>query len=78
MAYYTQTHSASGSLIERALAATAHMFETAARRYAKYRVYRITLTELAALSDRELNDLGLSRSMIRGLALEAAEKFAEA
>ncbi|MCV3272678.1 DUF1127 domain-containing protein [Roseobacter sp. WL0113] len=54
------------------------MFETAARRYAKYRVYRITLTELAALSDRELNDLGLSRSMIRGLALEAAEKFAEA
>lgn len=76
MAYYTQTHSARHSLIERALAATAQMFDAAAQRYAKHRVYRETYSELAALGDRELNDLGLSRSMIRGLALEAAEKFA--
>ncbi len=76
MAYYTQSHAASGSLIERALAATATLFDTAAQRYAKHRVYRETYAELAALGDRELNDLGLSRSMIRGLALDAAEKFA--
>ncbi|WP_299863077.1 DUF1127 domain-containing protein [uncultured Roseobacter sp.] len=76
MAYYTQANSASTSLIERALAATANLLQAAAQRYATYRVYRETYNELAQLSDRDLNDLGLSRSMIRGLALEAAEKYA--
>ncbi|WP_299670718.1 DUF1127 domain-containing protein [uncultured Roseobacter sp.] len=76
MAYYTQTHTASGSLIERALVATANLLNAAKARYAKHRVYRQTYTELAALGERELNDLGLSRSMIRGIALEAAENFA--
>jgi uncharacterized protein YjiS (DUF1127 family) len=37
-----------------------------------YRVYRQTLTELQALSTRELNDLGLNPSMLRTIALEAA------
>lgn len=36
------------------------------------RVYRITVRELNSLSDRELADLGLARSQIRGIALEAA------
>lgn len=76
MAYYTQTHSAPVSLIERALAATANLLQAAAHRHARHRVYRETYNELAALGDRELNDLGLSRSMIRGLAKEAADKFA--
>lgn len=76
MAYYTQTNAASVSLIERALAATANLLQATAQRYAKYRVYRQTYGELAQLGDRELNDLGLSRSMIRGIALEAAEKHA--
>lgn len=40
--------------------------------YAKWRVYRKTVTELAALSDRDLADLGLSRSMISTIAHEAA------
>ena len=40
--------------------------------YAKWRVYRRTLNELYTLSDRDLSDLGLSRSAIRGIALEAA------
>ena len=40
--------------------------------YAKWRTYRRTLEELSALSNRDLNDLGLSRSMIREVALEAA------
>jgi uncharacterized protein YjiS (DUF1127 family) len=35
-------------------------------------VYRQTLSELQALSERELNDLGLNRSMLRSIALEAA------
>lgn len=37
-------------------------------------VYRQTLRELEALSDRDLSDLGLSRSMIRRVAYEAAYK----
>ncbi len=43
-----------------------------ADRYAKYSVYRTTLTELAGLSDRDLNDLGINRSMIKGIAQDAA------
>ncbi|MEM1431165.1 MAG: DUF1127 domain-containing protein [Pseudomonadota bacterium] len=42
------------------------------RRLYRYRIYRATLHELNALSDRELSDLGLRRGMIRGLAKEAA------
>jgi uncharacterized protein YjiS (DUF1127 family) len=38
------------------------------------RIYRTTLTELRALSDRDLADLGLHRSMIKRIALEAANK----
>jgi uncharacterized protein YjiS (DUF1127 family) len=37
-----------------------------------HRVYRETLTELQALSTRELADLGLNVSMLRSIALEAA------
>lgn len=40
--------------------------------YAKWRVYRNTVAELAALSNRDLADLGLSRSMISTIAHEAA------
>ncbi|MBO9398261.1 DUF1127 domain-containing protein [Shimia sp. R9_1] len=44
-----------------------------AERLRQYRVYRETYNELSALSDRELNDLGLSRSMIRRLAIDASQ-----
>lgn len=40
--------------------------------YARRRLYSRTLAELRALSDRDLADLGIHRSMIRRLALEAA------
>lgn len=43
-----------------------------ATRYAQYRVYRTTLNELADLTDRDLADLGIARSMIKGIAIEAA------
>jgi len=36
------------------------------------RVYRQTVTELNALSDRDLSDLGLHRSMIAAVAKDAA------
>ena len=36
------------------------------------RVYRTTVNELSALSDRDLSDLGESRASIRRLALDAA------
>ncbi|SDX42884.1 DUF1127 domain-containing protein [Roseicitreum antarcticum] len=40
--------------------------------YARRRVYQQTYSELSALTSRELNDLGIARSMIRRLAMEAA------
>ena len=36
------------------------------------KVYRTTLAELQALDNRDLADLGISRSMIRAIAHEAA------
>jgi len=40
-------------------------------RAANYRVYTRTLKELGDLSDRELNDLGVSRTTIKAVAYEA-------
>lgn len=36
--------------------------------YKKWRAYRRTVDELSALSTRELNDLGISRSDIKSVA----------
>ena len=36
------------------------------------KVFRTTMTELQALDNRDLADLGISRSMIRSIAHEAA------
>lgn len=41
-------------------------------RIARHRLYRRTLDELESLSDRELADLGLHHSMLRGIAYRAA------
>lgn len=40
----------------------------------KYRLYRTTLSELRSLSDREMNDLGLNRTMLTSVAYEAVYK----
>ncbi|WP_353393823.1 DUF1127 domain-containing protein [Ruegeria sp. HU-ET01832] len=53
----------------------ASLIEAAKTRYARYRIYRLTVNELSDLSNRELADLGLHRSMIRRLALQAAEEY---
>ncbi len=68
MAYATEIHAINGDITHR-IAAT---FKSAAQRFANYRVYRKTVSELSALSARDLDDLGLSRSMIKRTALEAA------
>jgi len=38
----------------------------------RYRVYRTTVSELSSLTERELNDLGISRAEVRGIAYKAA------
>ncbi|MFK7879079.1 DUF1127 domain-containing protein [Roseobacter sp.] len=75
MAYYTETKYSSASLIERALLQSASLLQDTSARYARYRVFRQTYSELAQLTDRDLADLGISRSMIRSLAMEAAENY---
>ncbi len=51
------------------------LIETAKTRFARYRLYRQTVNELSALSNRELADLGMHRSMIRRIALQATEDY---
>lgn len=68
MAYSTATRGAHSGLADRVAA-----FFTALRdSRQRYRMYRQTVNELSALSDRDLHDLGLHRSSIDGVALEAA------
>mgnify|MGYP001295612605 CR=1 FL=1 len=38
----------------------------------RYKVYRQTVRELNALTDRDLSDLGINRSMIDSISIEAA------
>ena len=44
-----------------------------AARRAQNKVYRQTVNELRMLSDRDLSDLGIHRSMISAIAHEAAK-----
>lgn len=48
------------------------ILERIAEKRARNKVYRETLNELRALSDRDLSDLGLSRASIHSVAWEAA------
>ena len=58
------------SFLQRAADLRADLLE----RFAQYRLYRATLSELASLSDRDLADLGLHRAMIDDVAREASYK----
>ena len=68
MAFATEIHALNGDITHRIAAA----FKSVAARYASYRVYRNTVSELSALSDRDLADLGLCHSNINQIAHEAA------
>lgn len=46
-------------------------FATLWARFQQYRLYRQTVSELRSLPNRDLADLGLSRSVIRATAYEA-------
>lgn len=48
-------------------------FDDAREARKQRKVYRRTYEELNALSNRELQDLGMSRSQLRSVALEAAK-----
>jgi len=50
------------------------MIDRFVQRRARYTAYRTTLSELNALSDRELSDLGLNRSMLHSVARESAQQ----
>lgn len=40
--------------------------------FGRYKIYRATVNELDSLSNRELADIGMNRSMIKSVATEAA------
>ncbi len=46
--------------------------EDLTKRLDRYRLYRTTLAELATLSDRECDDLGIDRYSLREVARQAA------
>ena len=46
-------------------------FANLAGKLAQYRAYQTTMTELNAMSDRELVDLDISRDQIRSIAYKA-------
>ncbi|GGH30178.1 protein of unknown function [Cribrihabitans marinus] len=50
----------------------ATLLDNLVTRFTQYRLYRQTVNELSELSNRELDDLGLNRSMIRRVAYQAA------
>lgn len=68
MTVLTETFFSGTSLTERFGALRARLADNAAKR----KVFRTTLSELESLSSRDLADLGISRSMIKGIAYEAA------
>jgi uncharacterized protein YjiS (DUF1127 family) len=71
MTFYTDTAS-NATLVERLMATVSNVFATLAERHAKRRVFNTTLNELGSLSNRDLADLGISRSEVRRIAWEAA------
>lgn len=70
MAFITDNRTATVTLADRATALFANISEA----YAQRKLYNTTFNELQALSNRELADLGIHRSMIKRVALEATQK----
>lgn len=68
MAHAIASQSSTWSLFDR-MAALRTQFSQAAE---KRRMFRTTINELECLTDRDLSDLGLTRSMIPTVARQAA------
>lgn len=71
MTVLTHTHAKGATLSDRLHAVT----EALSARIASYRLYHRTYSEMSALTNRELADLGLHRSELRRVALETAGKL---
>ncbi|MDV7270996.1 DUF1127 domain-containing protein [Thioclava sp. A2] len=54
------------------LDAVAHLAAVIEEKRERYSVYRQTLAELDAMSDRDLSDIGIARVSIRDIARQAA------
>jgi uncharacterized protein YjiS (DUF1127 family) len=65
---YVNSNTTTVGLVDRLVSALTSVKEAIARR----RLYLRTLSELNALSDRDLTDLGLSRASVADVAREAA------
>ena len=72
MAYYSQTQA--HNYTQHFLSGASALMAKVAARYEHYRIYHTSVAELRKLSDRDLRDLGLHRSMIKSVAHEAADK----
>ncbi len=70
MAFITANHTATNSFAERASALFAQVSGILAQR----KLYNTTFNELQSLSNRDLADLGIHRSMIKSIALDAVKK----
>lgn len=70
MVFITENRTAVAALADRASALIANLSEYIATR----KLYNTTYNELHALTNRELADLGIHRSSIRAIALDAANK----
>ncbi|RVT85362.1 DUF1127 domain-containing protein [Rhodobacteraceae bacterium CCMM004] len=68
MAYASTTHRTDRGTRSR----IANSFSQIGESWARYRLYRRTLSEMQDLSNRELADLGLNRSNLRSIAYHAA------
>ncbi|MFT5868984.1 MAG: hypothetical protein ACI8TF_001094 [Paracoccaceae bacterium] len=68
MAYLSGARTGAVSITDR----LGEIYSQASEAYSKWRVYRNTFNELRELGDREIADLGLARSSLRRVALEAA------
>lgn len=68
MAYITDTRTSDITLAQRFTTLRENFVAARAQR----KIYNTTVVELDSLSHRELADLGLSRSMIKTIAYEAA------
>ncbi len=72
MAYFNETHTRTDGFMARVLELGATILHTLAVKAEKRRVRQATFNELAALSNRDLADMGIHRSQIRRIAIESA------
>lgn len=70
MAFISMNRTATVTLADRFSAYAAQIADA----YAQHKVYKTTYHELQELTNRELADLGIHRSMIKSIALEASKK----